>query len=362
MINGCILGAVGVTTLVLAWRWRRHYPTWKVEDFLAAALFPLVLASALFLFIKTPFREAASEVPSVFTYAPSRLLQTPKASTLAAGFMAGVLLFATLVWAHARSGAYRPPYVFLGAMLCYLALFTLAGTATLATTIHAHAPAVGCGMLACTCLFRRGEEGPPGTFAMLFSTLFTSLSVLSAPVAMPLPLALAAHLWFAWGRRTSGQYLLFLVGIGGALTLTLVLLGGPLGLPAWKTDLGPAAKTFFNQGWQVVVLLPVAVVLRARHAAQEDGRLRREASTIPLLAGLVLLPTVLMDPAGGATSFHALFYLLASLSLLLTSSGGSGGDEFSRRWARGLLVGLAGGLLFFASNHVREAWSTPAGF
>lgn len=358
MFDSSLLGGVAAVTLGLAWRWRRHYGTWKVEDFLAALLFPLALGSALLLFAKTPFREAA-EIPSVFAYAPSRLLQAPKASAVAAGFLAGALLFATLVWAHGRSGAYRPPYVFLGALLCYLALFTLSAMATLATTIHAHAPTAGFGMLACVCLFRRGEEGPPGPFAMLFSTMFLSLAVLGAPVVLPLPLALTVHLWLAWGRNIAGRYLLFLAGVGGAMTLTLHLLGAPLRLPVWRTDLGPAARTFFEQGWQVLVLLPVALVLRARHAALEGGRLRREAPTIPLLAGLAVLPPALMEPGAG---FHALFYLLASLSLLLTSSGGSGGDEFSRRWARGLLVGLAGGILFFAFARVREAWSIPVSF
>jgi hypothetical protein len=363
MINGYIIGTSAALSLVLAWLWRRHYGTWKVEDFLAAAIFPLALASALLLFLKTPFRETDSEVPSVFAYAPSRLLHAPGASTVAAGYMAGAFLLATLFWAHRRLGAYRPPYMLLGALLCYLALFTLGGTATLATTIHAHAPAAGFGMLACACLFRRGEEGPPSAVSLLFSALFTSLSILSAPVAVALPLALAAHLGLAWGRITSSRYLVFLVVVGGALTLTLFLLGGTVSRPAWKTDLGDAARTFLQQGWQVLVLLPVAVGLRLRHTDQEGGRLRRDAATLPLLAGLCLVPTSLMDAAAGgagAACFHALFYLVGALSLLLTSSGGTGGDEFSRRWARGLLVGLAGGILFFAFGQVRDAWMTPA--
>ncbi|HEV3029255.1 MAG TPA: hypothetical protein VG457_16875, partial [Planctomycetota bacterium] len=62
----------------------------------------------------------------------------------------------------------------------------------------------------------------------------------------------------------------------------------------------------------------------------------------------------------GATCFYALFYLVAALSLLLTSSGGTGADELTRRWARGLLVGLAGGILFFAAGQIRDAWTTPA--
>ncbi|HVR84781.1 MAG TPA: hypothetical protein VMU54_10760 [Planctomycetota bacterium] len=363
MFNEFVLGTVALASVWLAWRWSRHFATWKVEDFLAAGIFPLALTGALLLFLKTPFRDAASDVPSVFAYAPSRFLRTPKETTLAAAFMSGAFLLGTLLWAHRRLGAYRPPYMFLGALLCYLALFNLGGTATLATTIHAHAPAAGFGMLACACLFRRGEEGPPGAFALLFSTLFTSLSVLSAPVAIALPVALAAHLGFAWGRKTFLRYLLFLVGMGGALTLTLFLLGGSLSRPSWKTDLGEAARTFLQQGWQVLVLLPVAVALRLRHTDQEGGRLRRDAATIPLLAGLCLIPSSLMEAAAGgtgATCFYALFYLVAALSLLLTSSGGTGADEFSRRWARGLLVGLAGGILFFASGQIRDAWTTPA--
>jgi hypothetical protein len=359
--NGLIIAAVGAASLVLAWRWRRNYETWKVEDFLAAALFPLALASALLLFIKMPFRGAPAEVPSVFAYAPSRLLHTPKASTVAAGFMAGGFLFATLFWAHRRLGAYRPPYALLGALLCYLALFTLGGTASLATSIHAHAPAAGFGMLACACLFSRGEEGPPGPFATLFSTLFASLAILSAPVAVALPVALIAHLWCAWGRNIAARYVLTLVGIGGALAAVLLVLGGTLTRPAWKTDLGDAAKLFLQQNWQVLALIPVAIVLRWRHTDMEGGRVRRDAAMIPLLAGLCLIPTSLLEAAGGgpgAACFHALFYLVASLSLMFTSSGGTGGDELSRRWARGLLVGLAGGILFFAFGQVRDAWMT----
>lgn len=362
MANEYIVGAVAAISLVLAWCWRRHFVTWKVEDFLAAALVPPVLTSALLLFFKTPFRVTASGVPSVLAYAPSRLLHTPQASTVAAGFMAGAFLFATLLWAHWRLGAYRPPYVSLGALLCYLALFNLGGTATLATTIHAHAPAAGFGMLSCACLFRRGEEGPPQAIALLFSTLFASLSILSAPVAMALPIGLAAHLGFAWGRRSLGRYLLFLVGMGGTLTFILLLCGGTLSRPTWNKHLSEAAHRFLQQGWQVLALLPVAVVLRLRHTALEGGRLRRDAATIPLLAGLCLIPSSLMESGteeAGGTYFYALFYLVAALSLLLTSSGGAGADEWSRRWARGLLVGLAGGILFFAFTHVREAWTTP---
>jgi hypothetical protein len=363
MANGIIVGAVATLSLALAWAWRRHYSTWKIEDFLAAAIFPLALAAALLLFLKTPFRETGSEVPSVFAYAPSRLLHSPKASLVAAGFMAGAFLFATLFWVHHRLGAYRPPYALLGALLCYLALFTLAGTASLATTIHAHAPAAGFGLMACAILFRRGEEGPPQGFALLFSTLFTSLSILSAPVAVALPVAIAVHLWLAWSRHIAIRYLLFLLVVGGVLTATLFLLGGTFSRPAWKTEFGEPAKTFLQQGWQVLVLLPFAVGFRMRHTDMEDSRLRRDAAVLPLLAGLSLIPTSLMDAAAGgpgATCFHALFYLVAALSLLLTSSGGTGGDEMSRRWARGLLVGLAGGLLFFAFAQVREAWKTTA--
>jgi hypothetical protein len=363
MTNLHIAGAVAAATLVLAWRWRRHYETWKVEDFLAAVLFPLALASALLLFLKMPFREAASEIPSVFAYAPSRLFHTPKASTVAAGFMAGAFLFATLFWAHWRLGAYRPPYAILGALLCYLALFTLSGTADLARTINAHAPAAGFGMLACACLFRRGEEGPPGVIALLFSTLFTSLSILSVTVAVALPFAVSTHLGLAWGRRISGAYLLFLAGMGAALTAAFFLMGGALPVPAWRTDLGHAAQTFLQQGWQVLALLPFAIAFRWRHVALEGGRLRRDAATLPLLAGLFLIPTSLLEAAGqasGTTCFQALFYLVAALSLLLTSSGGAGADEPSRRWARGILVGLAGGILFFALSQVKDAWTTRA--
>src|SRR5262245_66603664 len=79
MSNGHIVGAVAAASIVLAWRWRRHVGTWKVEDFLAAALFPLALTSALLLFLKTPFRDSAAEIPSLFAYAPSRLLLSPRA-------------------------------------------------------------------------------------------------------------------------------------------------------------------------------------------------------------------------------------------------------------------------------------------
>jgi hypothetical protein len=363
MTNVPIVGAVAAATLVCAWRWRRHYGTWKVEDFLAASLFPLALASALLLFLKTPFREAASEIPSMFAYAPSRLFHTPKSSTVAAGFLSGAFLFATLFWAHWRLGAYRPPYALLGALLCYLTLFNLSGTADLARTINAHAPAAGFGMLACACLFRRGEEGPPGAIALLFSTLFTTLSILSVPVAVALPLALCAHLGLAWGRRIAGAYLLYLAGMGAALAAMFFLMGGTLSRPAWRTDLGDAARTFLLQGWQVLVLLPFAVAFRWRHVSLEGGRLRRDAATLPLLAGLFLVPTSLLEAAGGgagATCFQALFYLVAALSLLLTSSGGAGADEPSRRWARGILVGLAGGVLFFALSQVKDAWTTRA--
>src|SRR6185295_8848800 len=184
---------------------------------------------------------------------------------------------------HHRLGAYRPPYALLGALLCYLALFTLAGTASLATTIHAHAPAAGFGLMACAILFRRGEEGPPQGFALLFSTLFTSLSILSAPVAVALPVAIAVHLWLAWSRHIAIRYLLFLLVVGGVLTATLFLLGGTFSRPAWKTEFGEPAKTFLQQGWQVLVLLPFAVGFRMRHTDMEDSRLRRDAAVLPLL-------------------------------------------------------------------------------
>lgn len=194
---------------------------------ISAALFPLAFAAALLLFLKTPFREAGSEVPSVFAYAPATFLKSGRQASLVAGFMSGTFLFATLFWAHWRLGAYRPPYAGLGAL-----------------------------------------------------------------------------------------------------------------------------------GWQVLVLIPVAVALRFRHTGMEGGRLRRDAATLPLLAGLALIPTSLMD----AAPFHALFYLVAALSLLLTSSGGAGADEFSRRWARTMLVGLAGGILFFAFAQVRDAWTISVHF
>src|SRR5574341_6209 len=43
-----------ILALALVWTWRREFGSWKVEEYVAAALVPLVLFAAVLLLVKTP--------------------------------------------------------------------------------------------------------------------------------------------------------------------------------------------------------------------------------------------------------------------------------------------------------------------
>lgn len=383
-LNGIVVALAALGALAFAWRRRRDFSGWKVEEWLGGVALLLATFAALLLFLKTPFRLVESdpdaarlaatfglaagqplyapegpvveaEAPvAAFAYAPCLLFGTAGKALVAGGVTAGLFILLALAWTHRRGGSYRQPFALLAVVLPYLACFCLPGAAGLLSTISADAPSAGFGLLACACLIRTGEEGPPRARGLLLSALFATLSIWSTLWAAPIALALSVYLWLAWGFRWFARFWLWFAVTAAALTGLFMLLYGPRDLwftlvtLRWrKPDLGGQALSFLAQGWPLLAALVALAGLRWRQAELEESRLRREAWGAPALIAVVLVPFLVGQ---------ALFYLAAAVSLLLASTAGAGGEEPARRAARGVGVALAGVALFFVAARTLDLW------
>ncbi|MCX7886919.1 MAG: hypothetical protein N3B01_06660 [Verrucomicrobiae bacterium] len=158
---------------------------------------------------------------TALVYLPAVLGQTPTAALVIASTVSAALFFAPWVWltAACRDGRWR--VLVLAAVLCF-GLLTLRSYPLNygAFCIHADAPALGFGGLACVALYlmRRADDW----VLLAVSAVAAALSVSSKQTIALLPLGLAVCVWRWWGVRALRRYVVLLAVVGLGLSLLFV--------------------------------------------------------------------------------------------------------------------------------------------
>jgi hypothetical protein len=278
-------------------------------------------------------------------FLPAALAATPSGALAIAAVLNVAWFFVPMVWLHHRAAGR------LDVGLAALVLFALVvlrdpGLTFSALTIHADAPALGLGAVAC--VLAAGGAGPAAI------ALATALALWTKQTMAPLAVALLIHAWAREGRRGALRLVAWLgvfgLGIGvlaclafgpTALVFNMVTLPGRM---PWYGDATTSrwATALFVAGLVVRLtwlpaLVTIGLVLRQRRHASTR-------SDLVLLAGaaLALAPAAI---AGGAkvggylNTFSVTSYFLVAAATAGLAAAVRDGD----RVARALLVaGLVG--------------------
>ena len=405
MIFDVLAGALALALAGgLAWRWRRLWPTWTAAERAAA----LLAAPGLFLFalhmVKSPPRmlgedwNAARLAPSVamtrgyapygspdqgpilnmiygpvtlLVYLPSAICSTPDRAVLAGGVIT-LLLFipplAGVFWAVGRTWKIQPGALFLGFLACFAALSLRRGSAYFYDKVHADAPALGFGLLACGLLLPRSGT-PPGRGRTAAAALCAVRAVFSKQNSHPIPVALATNLALVAGRRSAG----FFCAVAAASTLASGLLFSllfgardlwfnaiqvPGGHP-WNEGIPAGLILLLDESYPAVLAFCVGALFclaEWRRGAPVPWRdlLRREPWLPFALAAAFMLPTSLLGriKAGGDdNSNHSVLYVTVAAAIVLLRPFSDPGGRFAPG-LRGAALALA--LLTFAAGLRRE--------
>ena len=198
-----------------------------------------------------------------FFYLPAVLASSPEAAVMLGTLMTSLAFFGPVLLLLFLEGRGRSRWVWV----CFLVfcLFTFHERALLgpAFWIHADAPALGFGAIACAALYGSGVRLGPGR--LLVSAFAVVLAVGAKQVALPLVAALPIYLLLRDGRGAAVRYLASLA-LAGALVLGLVAL--------WVD---------FEAMWFTAVTVPMSHPWKATHPLEGLG-----ASLLAL--GRVCLP------------------------------------------------------------------------
>jgi uncharacterized membrane protein len=296
-------------------------------------------------------------------YAPTLAFGSAQ-SMVVAGVTIAVLLVAIPLfvchWRVRGTGSDVFLRTLLAFLVCFLALSIQYGTSDWYRNVHADAPALGFGLLACASLIPA-----PSRRSLVLAALFTALALWSKQTSIGLACGIAAWLWIAHDRGHAIRYGLWLTGFGAAFGLIAIAAFGfgPLAfnmftIPSrhpWQPN---ALRTLLGDALRYTVV-PVAILILA-FAALDRSRLRPEfaarAWTLFLLVAVFMIPTSLLGRVkigGEPNSLHCVLYLYvaASLSLLQASS------EVPSGWPRLAVVSAA---VLFGSGYAQAAQLLPA--
>jgi hypothetical protein len=281
--------------------------------------------------IYAPFASLAY-LPATLASQPSVILQLGSVLSLA-------WYFAPVVWlAKAMAGRSRDHSQWLNQVLIllFVPIFTFLRPESLgyvACLIHADAPALGTGGMACALLY---GTSPFARRTLAFSAGFAVLSVCSKQVMAPIALAIPMWLWFSAGRRAAiGWLLAFACFAACALVVSCLLFDwralvfNVLTIPSrhpWDPARGTfplnALNTFFEflrYAWPVLVLLTLANARLDRSASK--FQFLRSTWSLFAIVGFAVLPTSLLGrlKVGGdlnALSFSLYFLTFAAVLAL----------------------------------------------
>jgi hypothetical protein len=252
-------------------------------------------------------------------------------------------------------------------VVCFLGLSIGYGTRYWYRSVHADAPALGLGLLACASLLDLG--GRSSQRVLILASLLTALAIFTKQTTIGIPLGVAAWLWIARGGRPAVQYSLGVLACCIVLGLLSLAVFSPAALyfnmiripsrhpweePGLKGLLWALSEGTGPALVPALILVPAAVLL-VRKIVPDRRRLRPECNsaawTLFLLVAIFMIPTSLLGRVkvgGQSNSFHFLIFLYAaaSLSFLQTASALESGP--SRAFVRSVLLAAAAPILVWA--------------
>lgn len=306
---------------------------------------------------------------SVIGYLPATLSWHPMVTIRLAEALAILYFFIPPLWLHLGSIRQRPAFrhaawvAFLGFAAAAILLTSLRQAAF---TVHADAPALGLGALACGFLYFR--KRPDDWIALIASGLCAALAVWTKQVAVPLYIALPLYVFLADGPRILFRYVIVLLLTGLLVSGTFILIFpaqemffNMLTLPSRHSyregGLGMVLKSFSKMAreWLLMLLWGIFAFVPAFQKLKESSPgswMRRNPWSIFLLTGICMIPVALLSniKVGGSnnTLSHAnYFFLLASTLAFLHYPGVSSTgvdappswmNRFFAAWAIFLLV------------------------
>jgi len=154
-----------------------------------------------------------------FTYLPATLFNSPTPALIFASFISACFYFLPILWLHIGKNLTEPRKLLSGlyAFACFC-LFTFGSRALTSSTfaVHADAPALGFGSLACAILYYRKlkDSIPP----FLLSALFSVFAVWTKQTLGPILFALPIYILLMDGYKCFRRYTLCLCVTGMAVS------------------------------------------------------------------------------------------------------------------------------------------------
>lgn len=295
---------------------------------------------------------------TALVYLPAALAGSPSGALVIASAVSAGLFFAPLGWLTAHSRTRSQRVAMLAALLCFGFLTIRSYPLKYgAFCIHADAPALGFGGLACAAIYLRRRDEDWTLLAV--SAVASVLSAWSKQTMVLLPLGLALCVWWWFGVRTLKRYL-WVLGVA-ALTISLVFLVafGPSAMffnlvqvPSrhpWQGGklewLQRAAQELAVESWPALAILGVGTLVCIA-TAQSFGRW-----TVFALVGALNIPAAVLNrvKVGGDLNVFNVslyFWLMGALWLLAEAASADSPEEKGvSQTAKAVLAVLLVGLL-----------------
>ena len=248
---------------------------------------------------------------AALVYFPATLAHSPTMAFMLSGAVAIILTCGPAIWLALRGGnGQRGAYVFNMLLVCIFIEFAFNNDALAYSmfNIHADAPALGFGAMACGILLDYSESNQRGVF--LLTALFAAMSVWSKQSQAPLFVALPLFVLITRGWRTTLVFAACLLGVGLIVSAAMVLSFRPFsGLYFYMfVSLARVPWTIPSFAESMAIMLRILTL-----------------SLFPLLACATVLIPGFFHPAGArsirrfvASNGWLLFVLLALLNLPMT--------------------------------------------
>lgn len=267
---------------------------------------------------------------AALAFLPAALASTPSGALAIAAAVNALAFFVPVAWLH-RRGVGRRNAARAGFVLFVLAVLRDPGLAFSALTIHADAPALGLGALACG-LFATGGR-PPSTARLAAVATAAVLAAWTKQTIAPLALALVVTALVRDGAGVAARLAAWLVGIGLAVSAVWLVAFDPQALWFDMVTL-PARMPWYGEAhggrWATVgfvigllvrlVWLPaLVVVVLAIAAARRGVRLRDTPSAVLATTAIVLAPLAVVGGAkvgGFLNTFSVCSYFLVAATTI----------------------------------------------
>jgi hypothetical protein len=288
---------------------------------------------------------------AAIAFLPAALAGTPSGALAIAVLVNAVAFFLPIGWLHRRVAG---GWGWAGFVLFVLAVVRDPGLVFSALTIHADAPALGLGALACGLL---ATAPPPLTRPRLAAVALAAvLAAWTKQTTAPLVVALLAFAWLRDGRRAAVALGAWIAAVGLVVSAVCLVAFGPAELlfnmatlPARMPWYDEATRGRLGTALAVGGLLGRLAWLPAVVTAALLVALRRELRSAPTTlfaaVAVVLVPVAIVSAAkvgGYLNTFSVCTYFLtaaATLGLASVARAGARGGGLPRM---ALVIGVAG--------------------